>query len=133
VASALLDTGPLVALFRRNDAFHQRAVAWFKSHRSPLLTTHAVATESWHLVSPGVRLALVKFISVACEVCDLGADGASRIATTVERFADVPMDYADASLVVLAEIRKIYRVATIDFNDFTTYRTADGKVIKNVF
>ncbi len=39
----------------------------------------------------------------------------------------------DASLVVLAEIRKIYRVATIDFNDFITYRTADGKAIKNVF
>ncbi len=52
VASVLLDTGPLVALFKRNDTFHKKSVDWFARNRAELVTTHAVLTEAWHLISP---------------------------------------------------------------------------------
>jgi predicted nucleic acid-binding protein len=133
VPSVLLDTGPLVALFKRNDAHHDRAVSWFKGHRGALLTTQAVITEAWHLVSPPARLPLVRFVNSACEICELGIEGQARIEVVLERYADVPMDYADATLVVLAEMQKVSSVATIEVNDFSAYRMANGKSLKLVF
>ena len=126
VPSVLLDTGPLVALFRRNDSHHARAVAWFKKHRGPLLTSQAVVTEAWHLVSESARLPLVRFVFATCEVCDFESSDRARILSTLERFADLSMDYADATLVVIGELHKVTRIATIDENDFTAYRLSNG-------
>lgn len=133
MASVVLDTGPLVALFKRNDTHHARAVSWFKGQRGTLLTTQAVITEAWHLVSAPARLPLVRFVNSACEICDPGMQGQARIEAMLERYADVPMDYADATLVVLAELQKISSIATIDVNDFSAYRMANGKSLKLVF
>ncbi len=133
MASGLLDTGPLVALFRRNDVHHARSVAWFKAHRGPLLTTQAVITEAWHLVAESARLPLVRFIVAACEVCEFDANGQARLVVALERYADLPMDYADATLVVLAELQKVRAIATIDVNDFTAYRLSTGKALRLVF
>jgi predicted nucleic acid-binding protein len=133
VPSVLLDTGPLVALFRRNDSWHRAAVAWFRQHSGPLLTTHAVVTEAWHLLREPVRLSLVQFVTRACAIPELGPQGPGRVLHALERFADTPMDYADATLVVLAESERAYDIATLDADEFATYRTSDGKALKNVF
>lgn len=133
MASVLLDTGPLVALFKRNDTHHARSVAWFKSHRGPLLTTQAVITEAWHLVSESARIPLIRFTAATCDVCELGAVGQARILATLERFADLSMDYADATLVVLAELQRVSAIATIDVNDFTAYRLSTGRAFRLVF
>ena len=133
MAGVLLDTGPLVALFRRNDAHHRPAVAWFRQHSGPLLTTQAVVTEAWHLLREPVRLSLVRYVTRACDVRELGRDGQARVLHALERFADTPMDYADATLLVLAEVESVYAIATIDTGEFSAYRTASGKALKNVF
>ena len=133
MASVLLDTGPLVALFKRNDSHHARAAAWFKNQRGAILTTQAVLTEAWHLVSRPARVPLVRFVSSACELCEFDAEGQARIVTVLERYQDLPMDYADATLLVLGEIEKVSSVATVDVNDFSVYRMANGKAMKLVF
>lgn len=133
VPSVLLDTGPIVALFKRNDSHHARAVAWFKDHRGSLLTTHAVVTEAWHLVSKPARIPLVRFIAATCDVLEFGPNGQSRIIATLERFSDLSMDYADATLVILADIQRVTKIATIDINDFTSYRLANGKSFQLAF
>ncbi len=43
------------------------------------------------------------------------------------------MDYADATLVVLAEMQRVTAIATIDVNDFTAYRLSNGKAFRLVF
>jgi predicted nucleic acid-binding protein len=123
----------LVALFRRNDADHRSAVAWFKRHSGPLLTTHAVVTEAWHLLRESTRLTLVRYVTRSCTVRDLGPEGPDKVLHALERFADTPMDYADATLVVLAEMENVFAIATLDSNEFAAYRTASGRAIKNVF
>ena len=133
MASVLLDTRPLVALFKRNDTHHKRAVAWFKAHRGTLLTTQAVVTEAWQLVSEPVRLPMLRFVMAACEIREFDARGQARVLTVFERYADLPMDYADATLLVLGEIEKTNAVATIDVNDFSVYRMANGKSVTLVF
>ena len=131
--NVLLDTGPLVALFKRNDLHHERAISWFKGQRGTLLTTQAVVTEAWHLVSEHVRLPLVRFVTAACVVCEFRPEDMARLVVVLERYADLPMDYADATLIVMAESQKLDSVATIDINDFSTYRLANGKALKLVF
>ena len=133
MASVLLDTGPLVALFKRNDTHHVRAVAWFKGHRGPLLTTQAVVTEAWHLLSEPARLPLVRFVTAACEVHEFGTQGQARILAALERYAELRMDYADATLIVLGEILHVMSIATIDVKDFSAYRLTNGKALKLVF
>lgn len=133
MASVLLDTGPLVALFKRNDTHHQRAALWFKAHRGALLTTQAVVTEAWHLVSESARLSMVRFVLAACEIREFDAQGQARVVAMLVRYADLPMDYADATLLALGEIEKISAVATIDVNDFSVYRMANGKSLTLVF
>ena len=128
-----LDTGPLVALFKRNDTYHARAAAWFKAQRRTLLTTQAVIKEAWHLVSAPARLPLIRFAAAACEVCGSGAEGPLRILSILERCADLPMDYADATLVDLAQTQRVNVIATIDVGHFSVYRLANGKALRLVF
>jgi predicted nucleic acid-binding protein len=133
VASVLLDTGPLVALFKRNDHHHVRAVESHKRNRHRLLTTLPVITDAWHLVAPAAQLKLTAFSALALNVVDLGEDALDRIHDLVSQYRDRPMDFADASLVVLAERVGVLAIATIDVNGFTAFRSLSGKRFRLVF
>jgi hypothetical protein len=89
-------------------------------------------TETWHLVSPAARLPMMRFVAAAVDVCDLGENAVSGITEVLEKYADLPMDYADATLVVLAESRSVYSIATIDVADFSIYRLRSGLAMKLV-
>jgi hypothetical protein len=118
-----------VALFKRNDSHHERAVAWFREHRGPILTTDAVITEAWHLVSQSARVPLVRFTQAACRLAELDAASRARVLGYLERYADLPLDYADATLLALAETSRVLRVATIDRDDFAAVRLANGAAL----
>ena len=55
-----------------------------------------------------------------------------RIIELTEKYPDLPMDFADASLVVLCERLKIRDVASVD-RDFGIYRTREKKTFRNLF
>lgn len=133
VANVILDTGPLVALFKRNDHHHTTAIAWFRSNKHRLITTLPVMTEAWHLVAPGAQVGLVEFAAKAISVVELGEDAMQRIHDLVVRYRDRPMDLADASLVVLAERTGTKAIATIDSGGFAAFRTGSGKQFRLVF
>ena len=133
VARVLLDTGPLVALFKRNDKAHRRAVGWFSRNRADLVTTHAVLTEAWHLINPTARKNLMAFAGEALLVPELPGDAVRRLARLLDAHADTPMAYADATLVLLAHELGELRVATIDVEDFGVYRTEGKKRLRVEF
>lgn len=133
MARVLLDTGPLVALFKRNDAWHRRAAGWFARNRADLVTTHAVLTEAWQLISPSARGKLMAFAAEALIVPELAADVIPRLTRLLAAYADTPMDYADATLVLLAHDLGELRIATIDLGDFSVYRTEGKKALRLVF
>jgi uncharacterized protein len=122
----LVDTGPLVALFDPSDRARgscEAALAEAKSLR--LVTSLAVVTEATYLLafSPRAQQALLAFITAgALEVVEITAADISRAAVLMERFADLPMDFADATLVVLAERLGVFSVFTLDRRDFSVYR-----------
>lgn len=130
----LVDTGPLVALFNPKDNYHARCRSVLQSLREPLLTTVPVLTEAFHLLTPGSKgaLALSAFVRQSgLAVWQFDDDTLKTALSLMEKYADKPMDLADASLVTVAQCLDIYRAFTIDRNDFFAYRIAIGHEFKS--
>ena len=124
-ANWLLDTGPVVALLSQDDSAHGGCVAAFESIRGKLLSTEAVLTEALHLLRrrPGGAEACIEFfLRSGAILVPMTSQRLMRCRDLMLRYADTPMDYADASLVVLADEFSIGRVFTLDRRGFSTYR-----------
>ena len=123
--SGLIDTGAILALLDRDDRWHEACVEEFAGLRLPLLTSPAVLTELFHLIGDGPRdvdAAWTFLRSGAVSVASIdGADLPSLNALMV-RYRDRSMDFADATLVHLAERESLTSVFTVDHDDFETYR-----------
>ena len=124
----LVDTGPLVALFDPADGSHERCVETLRSIEEPIGTTVPVLTEAFHHLSPGSvgSQRLIDFVSAGGLLVWCLDDATLRRAfDLMVRYADFPMDLADASLVVAAESLGLRTVFTID-RDFAAYRIQRG-------
>jgi uncharacterized protein len=133
VKSILADSGPLVALYDGREPYHRRAIAAMRAAKPPVLTTWAVLTEATHLLPHHASARLLSSIeNGALHVVELGDSGLSRTIELMRQYHDVPMDLADATIVALAEITGIRHVASIDFDDFETYRLGNGRPLLNV-
>lgn len=125
----LVDTGPLVALANKRDKFHLDCSATLKNHRGRLLTTWAVLTEFSHLAnSTNATLPLYHWIERGgLELMPLGREELVTAIDWIERYADRPMDLADASLVIAALKTGCTKIWTLDRADFETYRLPGRK------
>jgi predicted nucleic acid-binding protein len=132
--AVLVDSGPLTALFDGRDKHHRRALRFVEAHRGPLVTNVAVLTEVCYLLDFSVEAQrdFLEWVEQAVDVDTHTPDDLGRIRQIVEKYADLPADFADASLVALAERRNLYDVATVD-RDFTIYRGASRRRFRNVF
>lgn len=120
----LADTGPLVAILNRGDAFHRPCVAALHQLAPPLVTTWPVLTEAFSLLEEAGRGAQEALIRLVCNGALVVHDvtNTARLLELLHKYADRPMDLADGSLVVLAEQLGVYRVFTLDRADFGVYR-----------
>jgi predicted nucleic acid-binding protein len=121
-SSVLVDTGFLVALLNRTDSNHRWAVAEAARHPPPWVTCEAVLSEAFHLLgSPGARslAALLRRGAVTCVFrFDENAEAVLKLS---EKFASVPMSFADACLVRMTETLNEPTLLTTD-SDFRIYR-----------
>lgn len=127
--NALIDTGAILALLDRTDRWHQVCVDVFQQLRLPLMTSEAVLTEMFHLVGDSSREieAAWKFVrSGAILLASIDGSEIPQIQMLMSRYADRPMDFADATLVYLAKREVLSTVFTVDHADFSTYRI-EGK------
>lgn len=120
----ILDTGPLVAAFRRpedKDPFTPWAAKLVRSLPYPLFTCDAVLTETAHFLrSPAKVLEAVKRGLLVSQFDTQAA--APRLAELVRKYADRSMDFADACLVYMSEQTRDCKIVTIDRTDFGVYR-----------
>ena len=126
----LVDTGPLVALFDPRDEAHARCVEELKVISEPIATTIPVLTEAVHLLQPGSigTQRLIDFITGGgIEVLFLDDQLLERALELMAQYRDAPMDFADASLVAVAESRNLRTIFTIDRKDFAIYRIKRGR------
>lgn len=134
---ALIDSGPLLALFNGADNWHARVKAWLEANEQVhLVTTWPVLTEVCALLSRRIHnRAALDFLSwVEQGAVDVDAPDSWSLAKVREisqRFADLPLDLADASIAETAARRGIGFVVSID-RDFDIYRDARGKYLVNL-
>jgi predicted nucleic acid-binding protein len=124
-----VDTGALLALLDRNDRWHSACVAAFETFRFPLATSAAVLAELFHLVGDErrhVAAAWTLLRSGAVTVLPIGDEDLPVLDSLMARYHDLPMDFADATIVHLARRETLSTVFTVDHDDFETYRI-DGK------
>jgi uncharacterized protein len=127
MADILVDAGPLIALLSRTDSYHAACVPIFRELNCVFLTTLPVITEAMYFLQayggPAGRDGLWKMIlrqDLLLEhptLTDL-----TRMDELMRKYADLPMDFADASLVAVAERLSLSRVFTLDRSDFSVYR-----------
>jgi hypothetical protein len=126
----LLDTGGLVSLLDKSQARHHEFVATFTEWKRAVVNSEAVLTEATHLLGPlpgGRQACLDFFLSGGALLVPSTGTSLRRARNLVDRYADLPMDYADASLVVLAEDLGTPFVLTTDRRDLGVYRISDRR------
>ena len=120
----LLDTSVIVALLDRNDAGHKRCVKAIERVDRPLITCEAVVTESCHLVShiSGAGEEVLRNLERAMFQIrfELSAS-VDAIGALMRKYADTPIDFADACLLHMADELNTGDILTLD-SDFLHYR-----------
>jgi len=122
----LTDTGPLVALVDADDDSHSACVSVLPRLARPLLTTWPCFTEAMYLVGslggfPAQDELWGYLEDGLVEIRESYPTERRRMRVLMRQYRDTPMDLADASLVVTAEVLGVTRIFTID-TDFRVYR-----------
>jgi len=123
--SVLFDTGVFVALLDKSEKNHERCVAFLKELRGKLFTTEPVLTETLYLLGPSIKAqrACIEFLlKGGATLIPQSKESLSRASALMEKYEDIPMDFADATLVSLAEEIDVVEVLTLDRRGFSTYR-----------
>jgi hypothetical protein len=129
----LLDTGGLVCLLDRSQRLHEPVKRFFEQWQGAVVSTEAVLTESTHLLgrTRGGREACIDFfIAGGAVLVPSTSTSLGRCREFVIEYADLPMDFADASLAALAEELDTDVVLRTDRRDFGVYRIGGRRRFK---
>jgi uncharacterized protein len=126
VRSVVVDSGFLIGLFDETDPLHARCREFLKDYRGRFVTTEAVLTEALALLSPRQQMRCLEWLGDASRADLLTVDREpldfGSIEKLARKYSDQPMDFADASVVLLATRIGVREILTADRRDFATYR-----------
>ncbi|MDF1875211.1 PIN domain-containing protein [Sulfurimonas sp. SAG-AH-194-I05] len=130
----IIDSGPIIALFDKSDNYHMQILTFMKSFRGELITSWSVLTEVSHMLSFNlqVQIDFLKWIEIgAIHIYDIPQKEIFTIRTMMEKYLDIPMDLADATLMYIANKENIKNIISID-SDFDIYRTLKKQNLNNL-
>jgi len=131
----LIDSGPLISLFDVDDNHHQKVKNFLKLSKHNFISTLAVYTEVSHLLDFSIKAQQDFYEWVMRKgviISDINQHDMPRIVELTAKYADLPMDFADATLVITAEKTGIREIISLD-KDFDVYRLPGREKIRNVF
>lgn len=136
-SAALVDAGPLVAVFGLHQPQGERYRALFKQAADAqwsLATTWPCVVEASYLLDPPQRYTLLRWVAAAgISVFPFAQESLEPMVELMRKYTEPPrteMDLADASLVWLASDTGVSRVMTLDVRDFSRYRLPDGRAFE---
>ena len=123
----LVDTGPIVAAASKRDNHHAACLAALSALREPPLITPLIVMEVCYFLStratPAAEAAFLRSVAVGTfDLENLGPDDLTRSAELVERYANLPLGAADASVIAVAERLRIRQILTLDRAHFSIVR-----------
>ena len=133
----IVDTGFWVALANRNDRHHERCKQALAGANERLISTWPVMTETCQLLVARLGVdAELAFVDSAArgafDLFELTPGHLPRVHALMQRYKQLPMDLADASLVILAEHLGSGRILSTDQRDFGAYRWKSRKPFANL-
>lgn len=132
----LTDTGYWLALANSKDNFHQRAIDITQTINSKLLITWPVITETCHLLNSRIGsrspIRFLQQVEQSTTVFKLNIEHLSRVMVLMEKYRNLPMDMADASLVIAAEDLHVGDILSTDLRDFQAYRWKNHHPFNNL-
>jgi predicted nucleic acid-binding protein len=131
----LIDAGPLIALFDSDDNRYKGVRSFIKKHQYRFISTLAVFTEVSHMLDFSVEAQQDFYEWVMHHgviIADINQHDMPRIAELTKKYSDLPMDFADATLIVAAEKSGIRKIISLD-KDFDIYRLPGREKIRNVY
>lgn len=137
---AVVDAGPLIALFDNSDKYHCQVKQILEKYRcedkGKLITTWPVITEVSYMLKEHVHLEsqldFLKWIVLGgTEIFNLTKENLSRIVELQKKYSNLSMDFADATIVVTAESLRTPKVFSID-KEFLIYRILGSKHFENL-
>lgn len=132
---SLIDSGPIVALFDKDDSYHSQAVETIKVYQGKLFSTLAVVTEVCYLLdfSVAAQSDFLSWIRLGgIQLVEVASQDLVRVVELINKYSDQPMDFADSSLVAIGERLNIANIFTVD-SDFDVYRLNKNKPFTNLF
>jgi len=133
--SILIDAGPLIALFDSSERHHQPIKTFLKEHPFRYVSTLAVFTEVSHMLdfSTDAQRDFYEWVMYkGVFISDINQNDMPRLVELTGKYADLPMDFADATLVITAEKTGIREIISLD-KDFDIYRLPGKEQIHNVY
>ena len=131
--SVLVDAGPLIALADRSDKHHRRIASYLRRFNGRLLPTWPVLAEACHFLPERSQIGFLRWANAGgIGLVEMNESALTLIADWKEKYADLPMDLADASLLWVAQQTGILDILTIDLKDFSVYRLPNGKALHPV-
>ncbi len=136
----IADTGFWLALANKDDQHHfqaKQAMQTVLARKERLLTTCAVMAETCHLLlrdlgTQAQQAFIESYRAKGFDVFELQPVHADRVAELMKKYANLPMDLADASLVILAEHLGHGRILSTDKRDFQAYRWKNRHPFENL-
>ena len=123
----IADTGFIVAITHRSDPRHRGAVTFSEEFSGQLVTTSAVVVEACYFLKPPARINLLNSVGPKFAVIEVPVLSYPELAATIGKYSDREVDFADASLVWLADQTGLKRILTVDVRDFSTLHLKSGK------
>ena len=133
--TVLVDAGPLIALFDKDDFYHKLIKKFVSTNNFKFITTIAVITETSHMLDFNVQTQIdfLKWINdKGINIYGIQQKDIQRIIELSVKYSDIPMDFADATLVLAAEQTGIRKIISVD-SDFEIYRLPGKERIENIF
>jgi len=133
--SILIDAGPLIALFDASEKRHKPMKEFLKNNPYRYVSTLAVFTEVSHMLDFSVNAQRDFYEWVMYKgviISDINQNDMPRVIELTGKYADLPMDFADATLVITAEKTGIKKIISLD-KDFYIYRLPGKERIINIY
>ncbi len=127
---AILDTGPWVALIDRSESRHTECVQWLKNFSGRLYSTEAVLTEVLYILNFSItaQCAALDFVlESVVEIVPSNIESLKKTKNLMKKYADLPMDFADATIACLATQTGMQNIVTFDKKDFGIYKLPKKK------
>ena len=114
--NSLIDAGPIIALFDKDDNYHKNVLNFFKNFKGKLFTTLPVITEVSYFLNYNIQVQIdfYKWLQKnAIQIVTINQEQINRIIELTEKYSDIPMDLADCSLIMASEMLSIKNIITM--------------------